>query len=135
MIRRIRTKGPQGSGGQNDSACDGIDLPGCDSCDGCDLPCDIFGLVAFGSLALATPSRAPRRRPTAPARLGVTAIRGYQRWISPRLDVTCRHEPSCSQYGVGAVARYGLVTGSRLTAGRLSRCTRDTPHGTVDPVP
>jgi putative membrane protein insertion efficiency factor len=104
------------------------------SCDGCD-PCDLFNLSLFGIIALAAPRRAPRRRTSGPALAGIAAIRAYQRLISPRLPVTCRHEPSCSRYGIGVVRRYGLAHGARLAAGRISRCTDTVPHGTPDPVP
>jgi putative membrane protein insertion efficiency factor len=126
--RRKRTRGGTGD---NSSACDGCDVP----CDGCDLPCDLFRISLFSALALAAPRRPPRRSPSAAGRAGVVAIRGYQRWLSPRLPTACRHTPTCSRYGADAIRRYGLVTGSRLTVGRISRCTVDTPRGTVDPVP
>ncbi|HWH00360.1 MAG TPA: membrane protein insertion efficiency factor YidD [Pilimelia sp.] len=65
----------------------------------------------------------------------MAAIRGYRRWLSPRLPTRCRHRPTCSGYGLEAVRRYGLVTGARLTAGRIRRCTAEVPRGTADPVP
>jgi putative membrane protein insertion efficiency factor len=124
------------SGGDDhtwDGCFDGCDLPGCD---GCDLPCDLLmGLRLLGALAIRTPSRAPRRRTSGPAAMGVVAIRAYQKMISPRLPTVCRHTPTCSSYGIDAVRRYGLATGTRLTAGRISRCNRSVPRGTVDLVP
>jgi uncharacterized protein len=86
-------------------------------------------------MALAVPTTAPRRVPSVPARAGLLAIRGYQRWVSHRLPVCCPHTPSCSHYGLGVVGRYGLWQGSRLAAGRISRCTGEVPRGTSDPVP
>jgi putative membrane protein insertion efficiency factor len=65
----------------------------------------------------------------------MAAIRGYQRWLSPHLPITCRHEPSCSTYGLLAIARFGLWQGTRLTASRIQRCTRAVSPGTADPVP
>jgi uncharacterized protein len=65
----------------------------------------------------------------------MAAIRGYQRWISPRLNARCRLFPSCSAFGHTAVRRYGLLLGSRLAAGRLHRCVASTPFRTIDPVP
>jgi putative membrane protein insertion efficiency factor len=124
--------------GDTSSGCDGCDIP----CDGCDLPCDLFriGLFSFRisrlrALALTAPRRPARRGPSPAARAGMVAIRGYQRWLSHRLPTTCRHTPTCSRYGAEAIRRYGLTTGSRLTVDRISRCTVDTPHCTVDPVP
>jgi putative membrane protein insertion efficiency factor len=130
-------------------------LPDCGDCGSpscsCDLPgCDL-GLMILSSLALGRlfrlggrsgtrpagrrPVRPPRTRPTAPGRVGMAAIRGYQRWLSPRLRTRCRHTPHCSAYGMEAVRRYGLLTGTQLTADRIRRCTAPTPHGTNDPVP
>jgi putative membrane protein insertion efficiency factor len=124
-------------------------LPDCGSpnCD-CDIPgCDC-SLMMLSSLALGrlfrpgnrrgrrlVPVRPPRPRPTAPGRVGMAAIRGYQRWLSPHLRTRCRHTPTCSAYGMEAVRRYGLMTGTQLTADRIRRCTAPTPHGTHDPVP
>ncbi|MEV0570814.1 membrane protein insertion efficiency factor YidD [Dactylosporangium sp. NPDC050588] len=106
---------------------------GCD-CDACD--CNPFMLGSLlGLMAIAAPRRAPRRTTTGPGRAGVAAIRGYQRWLSPHLPTHCRHFPTCSDYGLQAVRRYGLVEGSRLTAARIRRCNPSTPHGTKDPVP
>jgi putative membrane protein insertion efficiency factor len=110
---------------------DGCD---CDPCDSCD--CNPFMLGSLlGLMAIAAPRRAPRRGTTGPGRAGVVAIRGYQRWLSPHLPTHCRQIPSCSNYGMQAVQRYGLVEGSRLTAARIRRCNPSTPHGTKDPVP
>jgi len=108
----------------------GSATPDCDCIPGCD-----FGLFLLGWLALTNPTRPPRPRATAPGRAGMAAIRGYRRWLSPRLPTRCRHTPTCSAYGLEAVHRYGLVVGSRLIAGRLRRCKPPTPHGTTDPVP
>jgi putative membrane protein insertion efficiency factor len=105
--------------------------PDCPDCD-CAPDCGLFTLAW---LAVLTPARPPRRRATVPGRAGMAAIRGYQKWLSPRLRTRCRHTPTCSAYGMEAVRRYGLVTGVRLIAGRLDRCKAPTPHGTVDPVP
>ncbi|MGE5372933.1 MAG: membrane protein insertion efficiency factor YidD [Solirubrobacterales bacterium] len=47
---------------------------------------------------------------------------------------SCRFVPSCSQYGITALQRYGALKGSYLTAGRLLRCHPFHPGG-YDPVP
>ncbi|GIG65129.1 membrane protein insertion efficiency factor YidD [Phytomonospora endophytica] len=72
---------------------------------------------------------------SAPRWFGIAAIRGYQRWLSPRLPFHCRFRPSCSQYGLDAVRAYGLVRGTRLAAGRILRCNGTVRRGTVDRVP
>ncbi len=106
-------------------------------CAECGCPgCDIFLLGRLLNLvALSTPDRPPRSRPSMPGRLGILLIRGYRRWLTQRLPTACRHTPTCSSYGLTAVSRYGLATGTRLIVGRLSRCTPATARGTVDPVP
>jgi putative membrane protein insertion efficiency factor len=61
-------------------------------------------------------------------------IRAYQRLISPALPASCRFHPSCSQYALEAVTRYGALKGSWLAARRLARCHPFHPGG-FDPVP
>ena len=122
--------------------CGDCGSPSCD-CDlpGCDLGLMMISWLALGRLFRLGPGRGgrpaagPRKRATTPARAGMAAIRGYQRWISPRLRTRCRHVPNCSAYGMEAVRRYGLRIGTQLTADRIRRCTAPTPHGTADPVP
>ena len=74
-------------------------------------------------------------RPSRPARLGVLAIRAYQRWLSPRLGARCRYTPTCSQYARQAIQQYGLVAGAQLATARIRRCTAHVPRGAADPVP
>ncbi|MEV6930217.1 membrane protein insertion efficiency factor YidD [Dactylosporangium sp. NPDC051485] len=118
------------------SGCNGCDIPGCDGCDvpGCDCNFLMFTSL-LSAMAIAAPTRPPRRSASGPGRAGMVAIRGYQRFLSPHLPTRCRQVPSCSNYGLEAVRRYGLVVGSRLTAARIRRCNPSTPRGTHDPVP
>jgi putative membrane protein insertion efficiency factor len=58
-------------------------------------------------------------------------IRLYQRWISPALPARCKYHPSCSEYALQAVRRYGVVRGVVLAAWRLLRCN-PWSHGGVD---
>ncbi|MBI4282797.1 MAG: membrane protein insertion efficiency factor YidD [Chloroflexi bacterium] len=64
----------------------------------------------------------------------VSAIRLYQRTISPFLPVTCRYQPTCSEYSHQAISKHGLVRGLWLTLRRLARCTPLGGAG-YDPVP
>jgi uncharacterized protein len=69
-----------------------------------------------------------------PRRLTGAFIRGYQLLVSPLLPPSCRFTPSCSQYALEAVSRYGALRGSWLAARRLARCHPFHPGG-FDPVP
>jgi putative membrane protein insertion efficiency factor len=61
----------------------------------------------------------------------VGPIRLYQRAISPGLPARCKYHPSCSQYAVDAVRRYGVLRGVVLAGWRLLRCN-PWSHGGVD---
>jgi putative membrane protein insertion efficiency factor len=61
-------------------------------------------------------------------------IKGYQYLISPLLGAACRYTPSCSQYGVEAIQKYGAFKGGWLTLKRIARCNPWGGHG-HDPVP
>jgi len=69
-----------------------------------------------------------------PRRVVMVPIRGYQKFISPALPPSCRFTPSCSQYALEAVAKYGAVRGTWLAARRLVRCHPFNPGG-YDPIP
>ncbi|HLW61230.1 MAG TPA: membrane protein insertion efficiency factor YidD [bacterium] len=64
----------------------------------------------------------------------MSAIRFYRRWISPYTPPACRFYPSCSEYALEAVQRYGLFRGGWLALRRLCRCHPFHPGG-YDPVP
>jgi hypothetical protein len=67
-------------------------------------------------------------------RLLMLLIRAYQIVLSPHLGAACRFEPSCSNYGLEALQRYGALRGGWLTVRRLLRCRPWGPSG-YDPVP
>lgn len=69
-----------------------------------------------------------------PRRVLMVPIRGYQKFISPALPPSCRFTPSCSQYALEAVAKYGALRGGWLAARRLVRCHPFNPGG-YDPIP
>jgi hypothetical protein len=61
-------------------------------------------------------------------------IKGYQRTLSRVLPPSCRFYPSCSEYGVQALQKYGVFKGGWLTVKRIARCHPLNPGG-YDPVP
>ena len=76
--------------------------------------------------------------PNLPQRLVRTLVLGllrfYQGAISPLYPATCRYTPTCSQYAVEAVRKYGALRGGLLTLRRLRRCHPWGGSG-YDPVP
>ena len=64
----------------------------------------------------------------------MAAIRFYQREISPLCPPRCRYIPTCSEYALEAVEKYGAVKGSFLAAKRILRCN-PFHKGGYDPVP
>lgn len=61
-------------------------------------------------------------------------IRGYQLFLSPMLGASCRYSPTCSQYAVEAIGKYGPFKGGWLAIKRIARCHPWGRHG-HDPVP
>ena len=64
----------------------------------------------------------------------IALIKLYQLTISPWLGPKCRFTPSCSQYGIEALKKHGVIKGGWLTIKRISRCHPWGGHG-YDPVP
>ena len=60
-------------------------------------------------------------------------IEAYRRVVSPFLGRHCRYHPTCSQYALEAVARYGPLSGSARALARLARC-HPLSSGGYDPV-
>ena len=58
----------------------------------------------------------------------------YRRCISPMLPPSCRYTPTCSQYMIEAVRKYGVLKGGWLGVKRLLRCHPWGGSG-YDPVP
>lgn len=64
----------------------------------------------------------------------LSMIRFYQKKISPLFPPRCRFYPTCSQYAVEAIERFGACKGGALALWRLLRCNPLFPGG-YDPVP
>ena len=65
--------------------------------------------------------------------LVVGELRLYKRWISAALPSACRFSPTCSEYMMEAVTRYGVGKGVWLGVKRLARC-HPFHQGGFDPV-
>jgi len=63
----------------------------------------------------------------------VSGIKAYQSLSRVLFFRNCRFHPSCSQYALEAVERYGIVRGLWKAAGRILRCSPATDGG-YDPV-
>ena len=52
----------------------------------------------------------------------INLIRFYQKYLSPMKSTKCPYTPSCSQYGLEAIQKYGAVKGGMLAVWRILRC-------------
>ena len=68
-------------------------------------------------------------------RLLLGLIHFYQRFISPYLPPRCRYIPTCSQYAVEAIEKYGVRKGGWLAFKRLMRCHPFHKGNFYDPGP
>lgn len=62
------------------------------------------------------------------------AIRCYRNFISPLKPPSCRYIPTCSEYALIAIEKYGALRGGRMALGRILRC-HPFHEGGYDPVP
>lgn len=64
----------------------------------------------------------------------IKLIRVYQKYISPvKGKASCRFYPTCSQYAIEALSKYGVLKGSWLSLKRIAKCHPFHPGG-YDPV-
>jgi putative membrane protein insertion efficiency factor len=68
-----------------------------------------------------------------PALVGLGLVHVYRYTLGALFPTSCKYHPSCSQYAVDAIRRYGLVRGSVRAGWRLLRCN-PWSHGGVDPA-
>ncbi|MED9968992.1 MAG: membrane protein insertion efficiency factor YidD [Ruminococcus sp.] len=64
----------------------------------------------------------------------IAAIMFYKKGISPYTKSKCKYYPTCSQYGIEAIEKFGALKGSALTIWRIIRCNPFSKGG-YDPVP
>ena len=61
-------------------------------------------------------------------------IKVYRKYISPMTGPHCKYYPTCSQYAIEAIEKYGALKGGLLAAWRILRCNPFSKGG-YDPVP
>lgn len=66
-------------------------------------------------------------------KLVLQGLRGYKWAISPMMGPACRYVPTCSEYAMEAVERYGVIAGGVKAIWRLLRC-HPFAKGGYDPV-
>jgi putative membrane protein insertion efficiency factor len=56
------------------------------------------------------------------AKVFILPIRFYRYFISPLFPPTCRFHPTCSQYAIEVILKYGVIKGTYLAIIRVSKC-------------
>lgn len=64
----------------------------------------------------------------------ILIIKFYQRFLSPFLQGSCRHYPTCSNYSIEAIRNHGFFKGTFLSVKRILKCNPFFEGG-YDPVP
>ena len=57
-----------------------------------------------------------------PKRIGICLIKLYQIYFSPRFKPSCKYYPTCSNYAIQAIDKYGIIKGSIMAVFRIIRC-------------
>ena len=68
-----------------------------------------------------------------PRKIFIGIIEVYRRFVSPMLPASCRYWPTCSEYTVQAVQKYGIFRGGLMGAWRVLRCN-PWSRGGIDSV-
>jgi hypothetical protein len=63
----------------------------------------------------------------------IFVIKLYRKYISPLKKPCCRFYPSCSQYAIDAISKYGAIKGGFMAIKRIIKCNPFNPGG-YDPV-
>ena len=64
----------------------------------------------------------------------ICTIKFYRKYLSPLKTIKCPYTPTCSEYGMEAVEKYGVIKGCLLACWRILRCNPFSKGG-YDPVP
>lgn len=64
----------------------------------------------------------------------LAGIRFYRKYLSPLKTIRCPYIPTCSEYGLEAIEKYGALKGGLMALWRILRCNPFS-HGGYDPVP
>lgn len=64
----------------------------------------------------------------------LAGIRFYRKYLSPLKTARCPYIPTCSEYGLEAIEKYGALKGGLMALWRILRCNPFS-HGGYDPVP
>ena len=67
-------------------------------------------------------------------KLLILLIKFYRKYISPLKSTKCPYFPSCSDYGLEAIRKHGVMKGGLLAVWRILRCNPFSKGG-YDPVP
>jgi putative membrane protein insertion efficiency factor len=88
-------------------------------------------VLLFGADAMRTPQK------QVSVRLFSASVVGYHRFLHPVTGrfIRCRYSPTCSDYAVEAVRKYGIAKGGSMALRRIASCRPSVPMGTADPVP
>ena len=57
-----------------------------------------------------------------PKKIAIYLIKLYQKYVSPRIGSKCRYQPTCSNYAIEAIDKYGIIKGSIMAVFRIIRC-------------
>jgi len=66
-------------------------------------------------------------------KIAILIIKFYRLFISPLKPPTCRFVPTCSEYALQAIEKYGIIHGGSMAVRRILRCHPFHPGG-YDPV-
>jgi putative membrane protein insertion efficiency factor len=94
----------------------------------------LAAVAAFLVFLAVDSSRPPQAQVSADWYVG--AVHAYQHFGRPVANrfIRCRYSPTCSEYSIQAVQKYGVARGLVMTVRRLASCRKSVKPGTLDPV-